>query len=358
MSSERIIFPTSATLAQRNRNFNASTQRLRRNSQQYRYSSAIPKSRTSTWLIVSFLCCLCFIIISGCSSTARKAPVIDRTPAPAKIDTKTKATTPGERPGTYTVKRGDTLFAIALDFGLDYKELAAWNDITNPGEIRIGQQLRLTSPGEQVVTAPLKTIPSVSGRPVTDNEKKPSSDTRSANTPLLKVEPKAVVLPYSDENLVQLKRESAVPKLAEAKPELKPEPTNSRSEGEDNIDWGWPTKGTVVNGFSEANNIKGIDISGKDGQSVQASAPGKVIYSGSGIRGYGKLIILKHGKNFASVYAHNKQILVKEGQSVVKGQKIAEMGSSDADHVILHFEIRRLGIPVDPMKYLSQDTAS
>jgi lipoprotein NlpD len=119
---------------------------------------------------------------------------------------------------------------------------------------------------------------------------------------------------------------------------------------EDAVAWGWPTEGKVIRGYSESN--KGVDISGRAGQSVIAAGDGKVVYSGNGLRGYGKLIIIKHNKTFLSAYAHNSQLMVKEGQSVRKGQKIAEMGNTDADQVKLHFEIRRFGKPVDPMQYL------
>jgi lipoprotein NlpD len=120
----------------------------------------------------------------------------------------------------------------------------------------------------------------------------------------------------------------------------------------DKLDWGWPAKGKIVAGFSEATSLKGIDIAGSAGQPVTASAGGKVVYAGSGLRGYGKLIIIKHNDAYLSAYAHNRDILVKEGQQVVKGQKIAEMGNTDADQVKLHFEIRRQGKPVDPLRYL------
>jgi lipoprotein NlpD len=134
----------------------------------------------------------------------------------------------------------------------------------------------------------------------------------------------------------------------------KPKPGGmAKDEGEDEaLEWGMPTSGKVIAEFSENANRKGVDIVGSRGQSIVASAAGKVVYSGSGLRGYGKLIIIKHNKTFLSAYAHNDQILVKEGQNVSKGQKIAEMGSSDADQVGLHFEIRKFGKPVDPAKYL------
>ena len=123
-------------------------------------------------------------------------------------------------------------------------------------------------------------------------------------------------------------------------------------DDEEPLEWGMPTSGKVVAGFSESDNRKGVDIVGQRGQAVVASASGKVVYSGSGLRGYGKLIIIKHNKTYLSAYAHNDQILVKEGQTVSKGQKIAEMGNTDASQVELHFEIRKLGKPVDPAKYL------
>jgi lipoprotein NlpD len=114
----------------------------------------------------------------------------------------------------------------------------------------------------------------------------------------------------------------------------------------------WPAKGKLVTGFSDTANLKGIDIAGSTGTPVVASAAGKVVYAGSGLRGYGKLVIIKHNSKFLSAYAHNREILVKEGQQVTRGQKIAEMGNTDADQVKLHFEIRRLGKPMDPIKYL------
>jgi len=121
---------------------------------------------------------------------------------------------------------------------------------------------------------------------------------------------------------------------------------------DDSLGWIWPATGKIVAGFSESANLKGIDIAGKSGQPIVASAAGKVVYAGTGLRGYGKLIIVKHNNTFLSAYAHNKEIEVKEGQQVTKGQKIAEMGDTDADQVMLHFEIRRLGKPVDPTKLL------
>ncbi len=135
-----------------------------------------------------------------------------------------------------------------------------------------------------------------------------------------------------------------------AAPEPRPAAATTTDEG--TIDWVWPSSGKVVTGFSDTANLKGIDIAGKAGQPVIASAAGKVVYAGTGLRGYGKLVIVKHNATFLSAYAHNREILVKEGQQVTKGQKIAEMGNTDTDQVKLHFEIRQRGKPVDPLRFL------
>ena len=177
---------------------------------------------------------------------------------------------------------------------------------------------------------------------------------------LLKEQPKLVKYPYSEAAMAQIdKVQEQVAKVYLSKPEARPD-SQSATATDDNADvgeepalaWSLPAQGKVIAQFSEAANRKGIDIAGKLGQPVLASAPGKVVYSGSGLRGYGKLIIIKHNKTYLSAYAHNDKVLVKEGQSVTRGQKIAEMGKTDTDQVKLHFEVRRLGKPVDPAKYL------
>ena len=139
--------------------------------------------------------------------------------------------------------------------------------------------------------------------------------------------------------------------ISDSKSEVQTE-SKTNTEPPEEVEWSWPTKGKVITNFNEISN-KGIDIAGTSGQAVNAAAPGKVIYSGSDLRGYGKLIIIKHNSTYLSVYAHNSQILAKEGQQVNRGQKIAEMGNTDSNVVILHFEIRRLGKSMDPSKYLS-----
>ncbi len=297
---------------------------------------------------------LLLFLVCGCASTHHPAPVSDRTP-PAGKPTPAPASAPAARvrdadprPEYYTVKKGDTLYTIALDQGLDYKELAEWNRLDNPNVIRIGQQLRLHAPAAAAVATPFTAPPGVEGRPVAGGAPSPA-----AAGDAVKSQPKAVKVPYSDQALAQLAGQPRPPVPTIAKSEPRAEEKSGAAEDDDEkIDWHWPAGGKLLSSFNETTNLKGIGIAGKLGQPVMASAPGKVLYSGDGIRGYGKLVIVKHNRVYLSVYAHNSQLLVKEGQMVVKGQKIAEMGSTDADQVTLHFEIRRFGKPVDPIKLL------
>lgn len=264
---------------------------------------------------------------------------------------------PGEkdwRPDSYTVKKGDTLYSIGLEFGLDYKEIAQWNNLVPPYTIHIGRVLKFNLPktaetapaAEAVVVTPIKTEPVIA---------KPLGE------PPLKTEPKAIKEPYSEQAMAapapKPVEKTEVPKAVETpkQPELaKVEKPVAASGDDESIEWAWPTQGKVSAGFNETGGSKGVDILGQTGQPVLAAAPGKVVYSGSGLRGYGKLVIIKHNKTYLSAYAHNSQILVKEGQDVAKGQKIAEMGNTDTDKTKLHFEIRKLGKPVDPAKYLPE----
>jgi lipoprotein NlpD len=299
----------------------------------------------------------------GCGLTQRHAPVTERTPSsgkPAAAPVAAPAAAPAAKPSVgeldtrpeyYTVKPSDTLYTIALDHGLDYKELAEWNGLENPNMIRAGQQLRLTPPVSTVVATPLRTAPAVEGRPVTGSTLPPAA---GAAGDAVKSQPKAVKVPYSDQALAQLSAPQAKPAAPVVAP-IEPRPVDKTAATEDDdgkVDWGWPTNGKLLSTFNETTNLKGIGIGGKAGQAVIASASGRVLYSGEGIRGFGKLVIIKHNKVFLSVYAHNSQLLVKEGQNVAKGQKIAEMGNTDSDQIKLHFEIRRFGKPVDPIKLL------
>ncbi len=266
------------------------------------------------------------LLLAGCGSRAlNRAPVEDRGPtagvaAPVVVvegATPAVKQPPGfenaGKPGYYTVKPGDTLIRIGLDHGQGVKDIARWSGVENPNRIEVGQVLRIAPPVETgVVTRP---VASASVTPIA------SAPVRSASAD----KPAAPLLP--------------------------PVAAATVATAEDDISWVWPTNGTVLAGFDEVKN-KGIDIGGIAGEPVLAAADGRVVYVGAGLRGYGNLIILKHNNTYLTAYAHNQTLLIKEDQSVRKGQKIAEMGSSDSDRVKLHFEVRRQGKPVDPAKYL------
>jgi lipoprotein NlpD len=247
------------------------------------------------------------------------------------------------------VRKGDTLFSIALDQGLDYRELAEWNGITDPGVIGVGQELRLRAPKSAATIAPLKTSPAVEGRPIAGAQlSEPGEPGR------MKAEPQAVRLPYTEQAYAQLADAKAGTAPSTRPTTAQPSRRQAPEGASDVVTWAWPTSGTVVSTYNDAAKLKGISIAGKLGQPVTATAAGRVIFSGTGIRGFGKLIVIKHNDTFLSVYAHNNELLVKEGEAVAQGQKIAEMGKTDSDRVQLHFEIRRFGKPVDPIKFLPQ----
>ena len=299
---------------------------------------------------------LALLLVYGCASTHRPAPVSERAPSTAQPAAapapQAAALEPDRRAEYYIVKKGDTLYTIALDHGLDYKELAEWNGIDNPNLIRLGQQLRLQAPASTAVTAPLRSAPAVAGKPVGGGTPPPAAAVTGSEA--VKSQPKAIKVPYSDQALAQLsglESQPAAPAVATVAPRAE-DKSAAGEDADEKVDWGWPANGNLRSTFNESTNLKGIGIAGKLGQPVVASAPGKVLYSGDGIRGYGKLVIIKHNKTYLSVYAHNSQLLVKEGQTVVKGQKIAEMGNTDSAAVYLHFEIRRFGKPLDPIKLL------
>jgi lipoprotein NlpD len=332
---------------------------------------------------------LAALLAAGCA-TRSPAPVVERTPLtalpPPPVTAPVTAPPVAAAPviPTYTVKRGDTLRTIAQDNGVNVRELAAWNNIDNPNRLNVGQVLRLASPssvaealpvpgptdvaGPGVTTAPLRMPP-----PVTEAR---GDGPPAAGAPLAgprtpdnyKSSPKAIKEPYSAEAARDFGKFAAAtpgapsaspdatgapPVVARAEPSTPPAGASPSVGGnDDRLDWTWPAKGKVVSAFSETANLKGIDIAGAAGTPVVASAAGKVVYAGSGLRGYGKLVIIKHNDTYLSAYAHNREIVVKEGDAVARGQKIAEMGNSDADQVKLHFEIRRLGKPMDPARFL------
>jgi lipoprotein NlpD len=256
------------------------------------------------WLLV-----LSAVVLVGCSSSPRQpAPVENRgsgarsvQPVPSAVSSKPiRGAENAGKPGYHTVARGDTLTRIALDNGQSWRDLMAWNNLENAHLLEVGQVLRV---------APPESLPQASG---------------------------VIVQPIAGNTEVPVMTQPVSPSVA-APPRF---------------DFIWPANGRLIAAFDEAKN-KGIGIAGQAGDPIVAAADGQVVYAGSGLRGYGNLIILKHNNTYLTAYAHNRALLVKEDQRVTKGQKIAEMGNTDADQVKLHFEVRRQGKPVDPAKYLS-----
>jgi len=232
------------------------------------------------------------------------------------------ATLPGTenagKPGYYSVRSGDTLTKIALDHGQAWRDIAKWNGLDNPNVIEVDQVLRVVPPASDA----------------------------AANRPMASAKPSAAA--------PQAANSAAAPgptTVASPSPASSAANTVNAANSDDNLVFAWPHPGQVLTGFDEVKN-KGLDFAGKAGDPVLAAADGKVVYAGSGLRGYGNLVILKHNNTYLTAYAHNQSLLVKEDQSVQKGQRIAEMGNSDADRVKLHFEIRKQGKPVDPAKLL------
>ena len=287
-------------------------------------------------LVVGVSVTLTALVLAGCGTRMTKAPVEDRgtssassspSSVPGVVVTPIKPLPGAEnagKPGYYTVKAGDTLIRIGLENGQGWKDIARWNNLDNANLIEVGQVLRVVPPAPTAAAAATET--GVVTRPVTSSAVVPAS---AASTP----KPAA--------------------SAAAAMPAPIPAPTSAAAaaSSEDDVPFIWPASGTLLAGFDEARN-KGYDISGKAGDPVLAAADGRVVYAGAGLRGYGNLVILKHNNTFLTAYAHNQALLVKEDQTVRRGQKIAEMGSTDADRVKLHFEIRRQGKPVDPVRYL------
>ena len=266
-------------------------------------------------------------LFTGCAMSGRgvPAPVEDRnkskpqaTPkssveSPRSAPKKAAVATPSDlatKPGFYTVKPGDTLIRIGLDHGQNWRDIIRWNAIENPNLIEVGQVLRVLPPSAESAPEAVVVKPIASPGVVTSGQDMPVNNSSS-------------------------------------KP---PNPTPTEAT-EESMVFGWPATGAVQSNFDEAKN-KGIDISGKLGDPVLAAADGRVVYAGAGLRGYGNLSILKHGNNYLTAYAHNQMLLVREEQSVKKGQKIAEMGNSESEQIKLHFEIRKHGKPIDPMKLL------
>jgi len=277
-------------------------------------------------------------------TTGQSAPPATVAAAPAGIATAASASLAGQ-PGYYTVQPGDTLRRIALQYGTTWQALAQWNNLADPNVIEVGQVLRVTPPHGATQTAEASAPPLPSGSPAQS----------FAVTPLAPVAP---VKPATDATAAPAAKPSAPPILPRPAASATPAPSgpavmasNLTTVTHDGIVWSWPTSGKIIQGFNGTTS-KGIDIAGNLGDPIYAAAGGRVVYAGSELRGFGKLIIIKHNDDFISVYAHNNVMLVKEGEAVKRGQKIAEMGSTDAPRVELHFEIRLRGKSIDPVGLL------
>ena len=297
----------------------------------------VPMRPGGAWITGGVLLAL----LTGCAAPrqpARTAPVEERrvasapAPAPVAPTVGTAAAEPppssdnAGKPGYYTVRPGDTLYRIGLEHGQSWRDLAAWNNLPNPDRIEVGQVLRVVPPGAEPTPAAVKTQP-VASAPV---QARP-----------LPAEPAPA--PASSGAVAAPPAGATASASAAARP--------AAAAPSDAIALAWPARGPLLYGFDEARH-KGIGIGGKAGDPVFAAADGRVVYAGSDLRGYGNLIIIKHNNTYLTAYAHNQSLLVREDQTVRQGQKIAEMGSSDADRVKLHFEVRRQGKPVDPLSLL------
>lgn len=300
------------------------------------------------------------VLLTACTSVPNQAPVVDRHVASSSKPVVVEAppVVRDER-GMYTVKKGDTLIRIALEFGQNYRDLVTWNNLSNPNDIKVDQVLRVLPPETGAVAAGVQT-----GAILMPPVDKPAPVVR-------KSEPRGDKKAYSESALAELQRPDGVKADKTASkaggtalaagaaetvvqapvPAPTPAPAPAPAADEEKLSWMWPADGKVIATFDEGKN-KGVDIAGKAGQPVVAAGAGKVMYAGSGIRGYGNLVIVKHSNSLLSAYAHNRSIVVKEGNTVTKGQQIAEMGDSDTDTVKLHFEIRQQGKPVDPSRFL------
>lgn len=281
------------------------------------------------------------LALAGCATRTHQAPVEDRNNAPVSTEAgnnvQPSKPLPGAenagKPGYYTVKPGDTLIRISLESGQNWRDLVKWNNLDNPNLIEVGQVLR--------VAAPTADANAVASKPVASSK----VEARSLDSKPLP--PAAVASGTSQASAAASSASAAVAAVPAAVVASK----DKDKDGDDDIPWAWPAAGSVAAPFDDARH-KGISINGKAGDAVLAAADGRVVYAGSGLRGYGNLIIIKHNATYLSAYAHNQTLLVKEDQAVKRGQKIAEMGSTETDHVELHFEIRRQGRPIDPVKLL------
>ncbi|WP_438393039.1 peptidoglycan DD-metalloendopeptidase family protein [Caballeronia sp. DA-9] len=308
-------------------------------------------------VVQRMVCVAALSVLAACATRMDNAPVVDRTGAAIGTQAAQDGAVlpPGPPPpGYYRVKPGDTLYRIALENGQNYRDIASWNNMTNPNQIEVDQLLRVAPPGANLAAA----TPGVSTAPIAGGgvQAQPLTNTYGANNS------NGATLPTAPAYGSSSGMGTAPAPLPGTAPAVAPGVAMNQP-GASGIDNGaaaapagqpafiWPARGPILGTFDDAKN-KGVNIGGSPGDPVNASADGRVVYSGNGLRGYGNLIIIKHDATFLTAYAHNRALMVKEGDAVTKGQKIAEMGNSDSDRVMLHFEVRRQGKPVDPLTYL------
>jgi lipoprotein NlpD len=335
------------------------------------------------------------LLLSACASSTGMAPVEDRkpgpspraaAPAPAKVQVapapppvvaapapaapKPRGWQNEGKPGFYTVRSGDVLTRIGLEHGQSWRDLARWNEIEDANLIEVGQVLRVIPPdvepgraaaiavaqSSRIETRALDLPPPSPPMPGTTSAPSPRAATAPgggaaalANAPPLASAPGVPPAPKRAPVVAPPVAAAPSPAPAPGLPAASPSPPRSTEEA---IDWAWPAGGPVIAGFDEGRGIKGVSIGGEAGTPVLAAADGRVVYAGSGLRGYGNLVIVKHNNTYLTAYAHNQKLLVREDQIVRRSQPIAEMGASDADRVKLHFEVRRMGKPVDPVQLL------
>ncbi|REG57863.1 murein DD-endopeptidase MepM/ murein hydrolase activator NlpD [Paraburkholderia sp. BL6669N2] len=282
------------------------------------------------------------LLMTACASRLDQAPVVDRSGGGVLGTQATQPAVPlgPPPPGYYRVKPGDTLYRIALENGQNYRDISAWNNLTNPNQIEVDQLLRVVPPGANTaaLTPGVSTAPIGSGGAVQSAPLGSTSGSAGGTAGAAGVA--APPIYGSTTNNASL-TPPATPGAA----------SDSNAGASGNVAFAWPVRGPLLGTFNDSTN-KGVNIGGAAGDPVKASADGRVVYAGNGLRGYGNLIIIKHDATYLTAYAHNRSLMVKEGDAVTKGQKIAEMGNSDSDRVMLHFEVRRQGKPVDPLKYL------
>ncbi|MCC7285588.1 MAG: peptidoglycan DD-metalloendopeptidase family protein [Burkholderiaceae bacterium] len=260
-------------------------------------------------------------------------------PAPPAADA--AAAKPGAenagKPGYYTIKPGDTLIRVGLETGQNARDIARWNNIENPSALEVGRVIRVVPPGVDPAATAARGVSNarVEARPL--DARPPASAGSGVAPPPLTSPAVVAALP--------------APAATATPPVTTASAASAARDADDDVTWAWPSADPVIGTFDDAKN-KGLTFGGKAGDPVYAAADGRVVYAGSGLRGYGNLVIVKHNNTYLTAYAHNRALLVKEDQVVRRGQKIAEMGSSDADRVQLHFEIRRMGRPIDPARLL------